>query len=174
MPHCESVFQKLRAGMICVRSLQRAEYFFPGALSSHEKKSGGIVYRALMLLHSLHGSNSEDADAVEFENSSGKMSGLSRVAAQLQHAHCLGFSASSDSSEEIFSRSVGRFKKCIAKEHGDLDLRKIFFPWALCGENKVQRCLVDESVYSRNRCFRILHSSKFGKRQSLEVRSPLV
>jgi hypothetical protein len=35
--------------------------------------------------------------------------------------------------------------------------------------DEVETCIIDESVYSRNRCFRLLFQSKFGKSRSLEM-----
>eukprot|EP00927_Polykrikos_kofoidii_P061207 TRINITY_DN56073_c0_g1_i1.p1 TRINITY_DN56073_c0_g1~~TRINITY_DN56073_c0_g1_i1.p1 ORF type:complete len:857 (+),score=139.13 TRINITY_DN56073_c0_g1_i1:85-2655(+) len=37
-----------------------------------------------------------------------------------------------------------------------------------CGEED-EACIVDESVYTRNRCFRVLFSSKFGKKRPLRL-----
>jgi hypothetical protein len=70
---------------------------------------------------------------------------------------------------------AGMFVKeliAFAREHRENSCSKYLFvdhPKTRAGEVRRETTLIDDSVYSRNRCFRLLFNSKFGKERQLEL-----
>jgi hypothetical protein len=59
-----------------------------------------------------------------------------------------------------------------AREHRENSCSKYLFvrrPMTRAGEARGEATLIDDSVYSRNRCFRLLFQSKFGKETQLKL-----